>query len=62
MDLKEESERATQLLKGKVVEKVVRHRVNEVMIEFTGGARLFIDQHPDDVELSITGTGEDEIE
>jgi len=54
MNLEQEAERATELLKGKVVAKVMRHRVKEVCIEFTDGTRLFVDQKPDGVELSIT--------
>jgi ribosomal protein S6E (S10) len=55
MDLNEESERATEMLKGKVVAKVIRHRNREIGIEFTDGTRLFVDAHQDEVELSITG-------
>jgi len=61
MDLKQESERATEMLKGKVVEKVLRHREKEVGIEFTDGTTLFVDAHQDEVELSITG-GSDEAD
>jgi hypothetical protein len=58
MDLEQEAERATDLLKGKVVAKVIRRRAKEVCIEFTDGTRLFVDHKPDNVELSITGGGE----
>jgi len=61
MDLKQESERATEMLKGKVVEKVLRHREKEVGIEFTDGTRLFVDAHDGELELSITGGSVKEI-
>jgi hypothetical protein len=59
MNLEQEAERATELLRGKIVAKVTRHRAKEVCIEFADGARLFVDHKPDDVELSITGGDED---
>jgi hypothetical protein len=55
MDLKQESERATEMLKGKVVERVLRHRKKEVVVEFTDATNLFVDAHDSEVELSITG-------
>ena len=61
MDLKHESERATGMLKGKVVDRVMRHRKEEVRIEFTGGTTLFVDAHQDQVELAIT-EGSDEAD
>jgi len=59
MDLKQESERA--MLKGKVVEKILRHREKEVGLEFTDGTRLFVDAHDGALELSITGGSVKEI-
>lgn len=59
MDLEAESNRATELLVGKVVAKVLRAREKEVCVEFTDGTRLFIDHKIDNVELSITGDGEE---
>jgi hypothetical protein len=61
MDLKQESERATEMLKGKVVEKILRHREKEVGLEFTDGTRLFVDAHDGELELSITGGSVKEI-
>jgi len=61
MDLKQESERATEMLKGKVVEKALRHREKEVGLEFTDGTRLFVDAHDGELELSITGGSVKEI-
>ena len=54
MELEQEAERATKLLKGKVVAKVTRHRAKEIGIEFADGTRLFIDHNPASIELSIT--------
>ena len=59
MDLNEESERATDMLRGKVVAKVMRHGSREVGIEFTDGSKFFVDAHGDEVELSITGGSEE---
>ena len=58
-DLNAEAERATELLRGKVVARVERHREAEVMVEFTDGTRLYIDRSDSGVELSITGAGEE---
>jgi hypothetical protein len=52
--LGEESNRTTELLRGKVVSFVVRHRDREVMIQFEDGTRLFIDAETA-LELSIEG-------
>ena len=59
MNLEQEAERATDMLKGKVVAKVMRHRAEEVCIEFTDGTRLFVNHKTDNVELSITGGNEE---
>jgi hypothetical protein len=53
--LKAEAERASEMLRGKVVARVIRHRPTEVLLEFTDGTRLFVDQAADALELSITG-------
>ena len=55
MQLAEESARATEMLLGKVVARVVRPKEGEVLVEFADGTRLFIDRSADGVELSITG-------
>jgi hypothetical protein len=55
-----EAEEATELLRGKEVATVWRHRQGEVGIEFTDGTRLFVDKTPDGVELSITGGREED--
>lgn len=52
--LQREAERATEMLRGKTVSVVWRHRHGEVGIQFTDGTRLFVDQASDGVELSIT--------
>lgn len=53
--LKKEEARATKLLKGKVVEKIYRHRKEEVVIDFEDGTRFSIDWRDDELDLSITG-------
>ena len=53
--LENEASKATEMLLGKVVSEVHRHRENEVAIIFTDGTRLFIDKSNTGVELSITG-------
>lgn len=53
MTLEEETERATLLLVGKVVRRVMRHREGEVVIEFEDGSRFFADSDSS-LELSIT--------
>lgn len=55
--LGEESEKASTLLRGKVVAAVVRHRPTEVLLEFTDGTRLFVDIAGETLELSITHHG-----
>ena len=61
MELKAETDRASEMLKGKIVAKVVRHRRSELLIEFTDGLRLFIDAQPhNNLELSITRDGQGE--
>jgi len=57
MNLDQESERATEMLAGKIVTNILRHRRNEVLMEFADGSRLFIDSAAD-VEMSITGENE----
>ncbi|MCL9998545.1 MAG: hypothetical protein NBV68_04130 [Erythrobacter sp.] len=53
MTLEEESERATAMLAGKMVARVMRHRDGEVQIEFECGTRLFVDGGTT-LELTIT--------
>ncbi len=54
-DLSQDAERATDILHGKVVLRIVRHRSTEVLVEFTDGTRLFVDRIDSAVELSIQG-------
>jgi hypothetical protein len=53
-ELNQESKHATTLLRGKTVRFVLRHREQEIAIEFTDGIRLFIHHSPTGVEVSIT--------
>jgi hypothetical protein len=52
MTLEEEADRATQLLRGKILRRVVRNRSGEVLIEFEDGSRIFADSNSP-LELSI---------
>lgn len=49
-----ESTRATEMLAGKIVARILRHRSAEVIVVFSDGTRLFIDRTDIGVELSIT--------
>jgi hypothetical protein len=53
-DLDDEADRATEMLTGRSVRVVRRHRETEVLIEFEDGTRLFINSGSA-LELSITG-------
>jgi len=57
--LEDEAKRATEMLRGRVVKQVWRHRNGELGIEFEDGVRLFADVKQSGLELSITGV-EDE--
>jgi hypothetical protein len=57
-ELENEAERATEMLKRLRVEKVFRHNSSELVIQFSGGVRLFVDAKASHLELSITGTKE----
>lgn len=54
-ELEAEGEKATSLLAGRVVNVVRCHSENEVLVEFTDGARLFVDKKGKSLEISITG-------
>lgn len=56
MTLDKESARASSLLRGKVVQRIARHREQEVMIEFDDGSRLYVDSGAR-LEMSITLSG-----
>ena len=58
--LKKEAQETTEMLKGKIVDKVWRHRPKEIGIQFTDGWCLFVDMQRDGLELSITGGGDTE--
>ena len=60
VDLEDEGRKLTDLLQGKTVKIVRRHRSREVMIEFEDGTRLFVDNIPDGLEFSVTGGSCDE--
>ncbi|MGV3533346.1 MAG: hypothetical protein ACO1QR_13345 [Chthoniobacteraceae bacterium] len=58
-DLEAEAVRATEMLRGRLVSKVWRHRPGEIVLEFDDGTRLFVDSSAP-LELSITGNSDDE--
>jgi hypothetical protein len=53
-DLNEEAARATVMLQGKTVARVIRNRPCEFMIEFEDGTRVFVDRSETGIEVSIT--------
>ena len=53
-DLNDEARRATEMLAGKRVRRIWRHRPYEAVIEFTDGTRLFVDGRDVSLELSVT--------
>lgn len=57
MTLEDEAKHVAKLLAGKVVETVWRHRPNEIVIQFTDGARFFADINGVSLELSVTEGG-----
>jgi len=54
-ELKAEARRTTKMLKGKIVNKVWRHRPKEIGLQFSDGTRLFVDISEGGLEISITG-------
>ncbi len=59
MNLTEEESRATEMLAGRVVTRVKRHRASEVLVEFSDGTRFFVDAATP-LELSITDHSDEE--
>jgi len=59
MTLEEQQDRATKMLRGKMLQTVFRHRSTEIGMEFTDGTRLFVDVIEGQLEISITGDSED---
>jgi hypothetical protein len=55
VDLEDEGTKLTDLLRGKTVKIVRRHRSGEVMIEFDDGTCLFVNNISDGLEFSVTG-------
>ncbi len=48
-----EAKKATQLLAGKTVKVVRRHRETEILIVFTDGTRLLVDHTSEGLEMSV---------
>jgi hypothetical protein len=55
-ELEQEAEKLTELLKGKTVRVVWRHRADEIAIEFEGDdrTRLFVNRDPAGLDISVT--------
>lgn len=60
--LKKEAMRVTKLLKGRIIKKIRRNKMKEVVIEFKDGTRFSIDWRESykELNLSITGSFEEE--
>jgi hypothetical protein len=56
----EEAARATELLAGKAISKVMRPQPAEVVIRLKDGTQLFVNINGAQLELSITGTADDD--
>jgi hypothetical protein len=54
VDMKTEGKRLTKLLGGKTVRHIRKFRPQEIMVEFTDGARLYVDCPSEAVECSVT--------
>jgi hypothetical protein len=61
-DLDDEATKLTDLLRGKTVKTVWRHRVGEMGIEFGDGTRLFVDMASTGLDFSVTGGPEPDEE
>jgi len=59
--LQDEANRATEMLRGKVVKRIWRHRDGALGIEFEDGARLFADVTQTGLELSVTGVNDESV-
>jgi hypothetical protein len=53
-DLSQEAQRMTELLVGKAVKIVRRHRRSELLVEFADGTRLFVDLINGELDFSTT--------
>jgi hypothetical protein len=53
-DLEKEAAQLTELLRGKVLRIVRRHRSDEILIEFEDGTRLFVNRISAGLEFSVT--------
>ncbi|MBT1154778.1 hypothetical protein J1C56_04160 [Aminobacter anthyllidis] len=54
-ELKDEAARMNELLQGKTVTSINRPKPGVLVVLFEDGTRLFVDQHVDGLEFSITG-------
>lgn len=49
-----EAARLNELLRGKTVKIVHRHKPGELDVQFEDGTRLYVDHHSDGLEFSVT--------
>lgn len=54
-DLTKEASKLETLLKDKTVSSIARHRNNELLIKFSDGTSLFVDNVAGKLEFSVTG-------
>jgi hypothetical protein len=60
VNLEEEADRMTRLLQGKTLATVRRHQNTEIVLEFSDGTRLFVNNVPAGLEFSVTETEPEE--
>jgi hypothetical protein len=53
-ELESEASKLTDILRGKAVNVIKRHRPGEIMIEFEDGSRLFVNRASTGLEFSVT--------
>ena len=58
LELEKQGPRIAELLKGLSIESCYRNKSTELIIQFSNGARMFIDSS-EPIEISITGVDDD---
>jgi len=53
-ELKDEEKNLKELLENRIVSNIHRHKKSELVIVFSDGTKLLIDQSDDALELSVT--------
>jgi hypothetical protein len=57
-----DTKKVTRVLAGKTVKAVRRHRATELLILFTDGTRLLVDQTTEGLELTMANEFDGDIE